>query len=75
MIADIAPERVSVGYDNYGNGIVEPSLQKTVDLIEVLDALTEVNIKAPLRAKLTLAMNAQLGIEDEPECVQTKLAV
>lgn len=37
-ITDIEPEIVSIGYDNYGNDLPEPSLEKTLRLIEVLEA-------------------------------------
>jgi DNA repair photolyase len=32
------PEFVAVGYDNYGNGLVEPSFSKTIHLIHYLEA-------------------------------------
>lgn len=37
-IADIKPEFVAVGYDNYDNGLSEPSLEKTKELISFLRA-------------------------------------
>lgn len=35
-IASLKPAFVAVGYDNYNNGLVEPSLNRTKDLIAVL---------------------------------------
>jgi len=37
-IAEIKPVTVYVGYDNYGNRLPEPPLQKTVSLIKFLEA-------------------------------------
>lgn len=41
-IENIAPIQVSVGYDNYHNNLPEPSLSKTLQLIERLNEFTEV---------------------------------
>lgn len=35
-IISIAPEAVAIGYDNYNNGLPEPSLEKTKALIAEL---------------------------------------
>jgi len=48
---DIDPRIVSVGYDNYNCGLVEPSLSKTAKLIEELREFTEVECKT-LREKI-----------------------
>jgi len=37
-ISGVEPEVVSIGYDNYGNGLPEPPLEKTIRLIEMLEA-------------------------------------
>lgn len=37
-IAEIKPVTVYIGYDNYGNRLPEPSLQRTVSLIKFLEA-------------------------------------
>jgi len=42
MIEGIAPELIAVGYDNYHSNLPEPSLSKTLDLIERLSDFTEV---------------------------------
>jgi len=36
-IAGIEPEMVSIGYDNYGNRLPEPPLEKTMKLIQMLE--------------------------------------
>jgi len=41
-IREIRPERVHIGYDNYGNRLPEPPLVKTVALREELRKITEV---------------------------------
>ena len=38
-IAEIEPEFVAVGYDNYSNKLPEPSLAKTEELIEALESV------------------------------------
>lgn len=43
---DIMPDTVSVGYDNYNAGLKEPSLNKTLELIEGLEDFTEVERKS-----------------------------
>jgi len=42
---EIKPAIVYVGYDNYGNGLPEPSLHKTEQLIEQLETFTRVRKK------------------------------
>jgi hypothetical protein len=37
-IAEIKPVIVYIGYDNYGNRLPEPPLQKTVSLVRFLEA-------------------------------------
>ena len=44
-IKDIAPEFVYIGYDNHHCHLREPSLAKTLALIEVLGKFTEVRLK------------------------------
>ncbi|HIE18111.1 TPA: DUF5131 family protein [Candidatus Bathyarchaeota archaeon] len=41
-IREIRPERVHIGYDNYGNRLQEPRLEKTLALKKELDKITEV---------------------------------
>ncbi len=41
-IEEIAPIQVSVGYDNWNNRLPEPSLSKTLQLIERLNEFTQV---------------------------------
>ncbi len=41
----IAPIIVSVGYDNYGNSLIEPSLAKTMLLVQDLRNFTKVELK------------------------------
>ena len=45
IIRSIGPELVSVGYDNYKSGLVEPSLEKTTSFIEQLETFTKVERK------------------------------
>ena len=45
IIRSIGPELVSVGYDNYKSGLVEPSLEKTTRFIEQLETFTKVERK------------------------------
>jgi hypothetical protein len=72
-LAEIAPIRVSVGYDNHNKGLVEPPLEKTVDLIDVLKSFMQVDIKDTLFVTLMPAMKERLGIvEEEPSCEHTK---
>lgn len=42
MIENIAPEQVSVGYDNWNNRLPEPPLSKTLQFIERLKEFTKV---------------------------------
>jgi len=44
-LKEIGPTIVYVGYDNYNNGLPEPSLDKTKQLIEKLEAFTRVRVK------------------------------
>jgi protein gp37 len=44
-LKEIGPTIVYVGYDNYNNGLPEPSLSKTKQLIEKLEAFTRVRVK------------------------------
>ena len=44
-LRDISPWKVPVGYDNYNNGLDEPSLAETEVLIERLKEFTEVELK------------------------------
>lgn len=44
-IKDLKPEMVAAGYDNYKNGLVEPTLEKTNRLIVELGEFTKVYIK------------------------------
>ncbi len=53
-IKDIKPVIVSVGYDNYGCNLPEPSLSKTMKLIEELKKFTKVE-KKQLREKASHA--------------------
>lgn len=41
-IKNVEPEFVYVGYDNYGHGLIEPSLEKTNLLIQFLKGFTNV---------------------------------
>jgi hypothetical protein len=43
-ISDIKPILVHVGYDNYNNNLPEPSLSKTMQLIDILRKFTIVKI-------------------------------
>lgn len=42
MIEGVTPEQVAIGYDNYHNHLPEPSLSKTMQLIERLSKFTNV---------------------------------
>ena len=44
-IKDIGPELVCVGYDNYGCGLPEPGLSKTLNFIMTLRGFTKVQTK------------------------------
>jgi len=44
-LKEIGPTIVYVGYDNYNNGLPEPSLAKTKKLIENLESFTRVRVK------------------------------
>ncbi|MEM2921964.1 MAG: DUF5131 family protein [Candidatus Bathyarchaeia archaeon] len=44
-IHDIRPIVVSIGYDNYGNKLIEPPLEKTLSFIQNLEKLTKVELK------------------------------
>jgi len=41
----IEPMVVSIGYDNYGAGLNEPSIKKTMELIKILEKFTRVEKK------------------------------
>lgn len=43
-IREIQPELVHIGYDNYGNRLPEPPLEKTMALKKELSRLTEVDV-------------------------------
>lgn len=45
LIYDVRPERVWVGYENYGVGLPEPPLEKTLELIDRLEDFTLVGRK------------------------------
>jgi len=44
-IREVKPEFIYIGYDNHGNNLPEPSLEKTKALIRALEDFTEVRIK------------------------------
>ena len=44
-LKDIDPTIVYVGYDNYNNGLPEPSLAKTIELVSKLEDFTQVSPK------------------------------
>jgi hypothetical protein len=52
IIEGIAPEIVAVGYDNWNNRLPEPTLSKTLQLIERLEKFTNVR-KRSLREACT----------------------
>jgi len=41
----VKPQFVYIGYDNWGNNLPEPTLEKTKELIKALERFTEVRIK------------------------------
>ncbi|MCX8171794.1 MAG: DUF5131 family protein [Candidatus Bathyarchaeota archaeon] len=49
-IYDISPEIVYVGYDNYGNRLPEPKLEKTMILLEALRDITDLRPKTIRKA-------------------------
>jgi len=49
-IREIRPEMVHIGYDNYGNRLPEPPLDKTRALKEELSRITEVEVSVIRRA-------------------------
>jgi len=49
-IRDIDPEFVYIGYDNHNHHLPEPSLEKTLKLIEELEKLTEIRKKTIRKA-------------------------
>jgi len=49
-LMDVSPDFVVVGYDNYGNRLPEPSLEKTSHLIERLERFTTVYRKTLRKA-------------------------
>jgi len=53
----IRPIIVSVGYDNYGNGLPEPPLEKTLRLIQDLRSFTRVELKT---------MREAWGVDNKP---------
>jgi hypothetical protein len=50
LIMGIRPEYVYLGYENHGHHLVEPKLEKTQKLIEILKGVTEVRIKTLRKA-------------------------
>ena len=46
----IRPQEVYIGYDNYGNKLPEPPLEKTLRLIEESRKFTDVHAKSLRRA-------------------------
>jgi len=46
----LKPEIIEVGYDNYGNKLIEPRLDKTLALIEQLEKFTIVKRKTIRKA-------------------------
>lgn len=44
-IFDIEPKFVYIGYDNYNNGLIEPTLNKTKEFIDYLEQIIEVRTK------------------------------
>jgi len=49
-IRDISPEMVYIGYDNYGNKLPEPQLNKTEMLVRELHGIADVRAKALRKA-------------------------
>jgi DNA repair photolyase len=49
-IREIRPERIHIGYDNYGNRLPEPPLEKTVALKKELSRVTQVEISSLRKA-------------------------
>ncbi|MEM3745462.1 MAG: DUF5131 family protein [Candidatus Bathyarchaeia archaeon] len=49
-IYDVSPEIVYVGYDNYGNKLPEPKLEKTMILLEALRDITDLRPKTIRKA-------------------------
>ena len=49
-IREIRPERVHIGYDNYGNRLPEPPLDKTIALKKELSKITDVETSTIRRA-------------------------
>jgi len=49
-IYNISPEIVYVGYDNYGNNLPEPKLEKTKILLEALESITDLRPKTIRKA-------------------------
>ena len=41
----VKPQFIYIGYDNWGNNLPEPALEKTKELIKALEQFTEVRIK------------------------------
>jgi DNA repair photolyase len=53
-IAKVKPEFVAVGYDNYHNGLIEPTFSKTIHLIHMLEAAGIKVYKKTLRDPVVL---------------------
>jgi DNA repair photolyase len=53
-IKEICPAIVYIGYDNYKNGLPEPSLTKTKDLIKRMQTYTQVSTKTLREANQTI---------------------
>ena len=49
-IYDISPIIVYVGYDNYGNNLPEPKIEKTQILLEALNGITDLRVKSMRKA-------------------------
>lgn len=49
-MTDISPEVVYLGYDNYGNRLPEPKMEKTKRLIRELEEFADVSVKTLRRA-------------------------
>ena len=49
-VREICPERIRIGYDNYGNRLPEPPLAKTMILKEELERIAEVELGAIRKA-------------------------
>ena len=63
-IHDIGPQRVSVGYDNYNAGFREPSLSKTLKLIDKLEEFTDVERKTLREANTVSKRDIKAKLEE-----------